>query len=41
LTNGTKEEHNSEPCQPICGGNARDTVKALIVANEFLEGQVA
>jgi len=24
-----------------CGGNARDAVKALIVANEFLEAQVA
>jgi hypothetical protein len=24
-----------------CGGNARDAVKALIVANEFLEGRVA
>jgi hypothetical protein len=24
-----------------CGGNVRDAVKALIVANEFLEGQVA
>jgi hypothetical protein len=23
-----------------CGGNARDAVKALIVANEFLEAQV-
>lgn len=23
-----------------CGGNARDTVKALIVANEFLEAQI-
>jgi hypothetical protein len=23
-----------------CGGNARETVKALIVANEFLEAQV-
>jgi hypothetical protein len=24
-----------------CGGNARDAVKALIVANEFLEAEVA
>jgi hypothetical protein len=24
-----------------CGGDAREAVKALIVANEFLEGQVA
>jgi hypothetical protein len=24
-----------------CGGDARDTVKALIVANEFLEARVA
>jgi hypothetical protein len=24
----------------VCGGNARDAVKALIVANEFLEAQV-
>jgi hypothetical protein len=24
-----------------CGGNARDAVKALIVANEFMEAQVA
>ena len=24
-----------------CGGDARETVKALIVANEFLEAQVA
>jgi hypothetical protein len=24
-----------------CGGNVRNAVKALIVANEFLEGQVA
>ena len=24
-----------------CGGNARDAVKALIVANEFLEAQAA
>jgi hypothetical protein len=24
-----------------CGGDARDAVKALIVANEFLEAQVA
>ncbi len=24
-----------------CGGNARETVKALIVANGFLEAQVA
>jgi hypothetical protein len=24
-----------------CGGNAREAVKALIVANEFLEAQVA
>jgi hypothetical protein len=24
-----------------CGGNARDAVKSLIVANEFLEAQVA
>jgi hypothetical protein len=24
-----------------CGGNARDAVKALIVANEFLEAQVS
>jgi hypothetical protein len=23
-----------------CGGNARDAVKALIVANEFLEAQI-
>jgi hypothetical protein len=23
-----------------CGGNARDAVKALIIANEFLEAQV-
>jgi hypothetical protein len=23
-----------------CGGNARDAVKALIVANEFLEAQL-
>jgi hypothetical protein len=23
-----------------CGGNARDAVKALIVANEFLESEV-
>jgi hypothetical protein len=23
-----------------CGGNARDTVKALIVTNEFLEAEV-
>jgi hypothetical protein len=23
-----------------CGGNARDTVKALIVANEFLEKEI-
>jgi hypothetical protein len=24
-----------------CGGNARETVKALIVANSFLEAQIA
>jgi len=24
-----------------CGGDARETVKALIVANEFLEAQIA
>ena len=24
----------------VCGGNARDAVKALIVANEFLESEV-
>jgi len=24
-----------------CGGNARDAVKALIVANEFLESEVS
>ncbi len=24
-----------------CGGNAREAVKALVVANEFLEAQVA
>jgi len=24
-----------------CGGNARDAVKALIVANEYLESEVA
>jgi hypothetical protein len=24
-----------------CGGNARDAVKALIVANEFLEAEVS
>src|SRR5260370_82657 len=24
----------------VCGGNARDAVKALILANEFLEAQV-
>ena len=24
----------------VCGGNARDAVKALIMANEFLEAQV-
>jgi hypothetical protein len=24
----------------VCGGDARDAVKALIVANEFLEAQV-
>jgi hypothetical protein len=24
----------------VCGGNARDAVKALIVANEFLETEV-
>jgi hypothetical protein len=23
-----------------CGGNARDAVKALLIANEFLEGEV-
>jgi hypothetical protein len=24
----------------VCGGNARDTVKALLVANEYLESEV-
>jgi hypothetical protein len=25
----------------VCGGDAREAVKALIVANEFLEGEVS
>jgi acetaldehyde dehydrogenase (acetylating) len=25
----------------VCGGNAREAVKALIVANEFLEAEVS
>jgi hypothetical protein len=45
-----KSRPASEPDQPeagtnqaiaACGDNARDAVKALIVANEFLETQVA
>src|ERR1700726_4516118 len=31
---------SSKPCVSWCGGNARNAVKALIVANEFLEAEV-
>jgi hypothetical protein len=30
----------TDPAIAACGGNARDAVKALIVANEFLESEV-
>jgi hypothetical protein len=33
-------EAASDQAIAACGGNIRDTVKALIVANEFLESQV-
>ena len=33
-------EAATEQAIAACGGNARDAVKALIVANEFLESEV-
>ena len=33
-------EAATEQAIAACGGNARDAVKALIVANEFLEAEV-
>lgn len=33
-------EAATEQAIVACGGNARDAVKALIVANEFLESEV-
>jgi hypothetical protein len=35
-----KLELATEQAIAACGGDARDAVKALIVANEFLEAQV-
>ena len=33
-------EAEADQAIAACGGNARDAVKALIVANEFLESEV-
>jgi stage V sporulation protein SpoVS len=33
-------ENAADEAITACGGNARDAVKALIVANEFLESKV-
>jgi len=33
-------EEETDQAVADCGGNARDAVKALLVANEFLESEV-
>lgn len=40
LSNSERLEAATDQAIAACGGNARDAVKALIVANEFLEAQV-
>ena len=37
---GDRLEAATDQAIAACGGDARDAVKALIVANEFLEAQV-
>jgi hypothetical protein len=34
-------EEATDQAIAACGGNARDAVKALLVANEFLQAQIA
>ena len=34
-------ERAADEAIAVCGGNARDAVKALIVGNEFLEAHIA
>jgi hypothetical protein len=40
LSNPDRLEAATDQAIAACGGNARDAVKTLIVANEFLEAQV-
>ncbi len=40
ISGSDRLEEAAEQAIAACGGNARDAVKALIVANEFLEAQI-